>query len=128
MITQFENLDRFFEQIKTISFWETIFGWKKLRGLSYSAFEEFRRLLQQLDSTSGEITDLRSKTQLFESEKNHLISNLEALQLDLNNLKSEKDHGEELRNSLTSELERSKGRIEELEPVLIEKQQKIYQL
>lgn len=44
----FEKLSLFFDKIKTIGFWQRIFGWHKIRELSYDAYEEFKKLIDDL--------------------------------------------------------------------------------
>lgn len=45
-----EKLSLFFEKIKSIGFWQRIFGWRSVRELSYDAYEEFKKLIELLDS------------------------------------------------------------------------------
>ena len=37
-----EKLNLFFAQIKDISFWQRLFHWRKVRTLSFDAYEEYR--------------------------------------------------------------------------------------
>ena len=39
-----EKLGLFFEKIKSIGFWQRLFGWNNIRRLSYDAYEEFSRI------------------------------------------------------------------------------------
>lgn len=54
-----EKLSLFFEKIKSIGFWQRIFGWRPVRELSYDAYEEFKKLIESLDSVVKEAIRLR---------------------------------------------------------------------
>ena len=45
----FENLNKFFEKIKSVGFLERIFFWKNVVSLSYDAYEEFKSLTTKLE-------------------------------------------------------------------------------
>ncbi len=59
-----ENLTRFFDAFISLSFWQRIFGWKKVSSLSYLAYEESRELFRSLSATA---TDLQRANQSITS-------------------------------------------------------------
>lgn len=63
-----EKLNLFFDRIKTIGFWERIFGWRRIRTLSYDAYEEFKALLNSLERLIEEIDSLT----VLRNDKEHL--------------------------------------------------------
>lgn len=54
---KFENLNKFFDKIKSIGIVERIFSWKSISSLSYDAFQEFKFL-------SSEVYTLRDNNKL----------------------------------------------------------------
>ncbi|MCX6301273.1 MAG: hypothetical protein NTW82_03740, partial [Bacteroidia bacterium] len=66
MSTSFDNLRRFFDQVKEINLWKRIFNWRAVKALSYDAYEEFSRL-------SGKIDDLNQ----FIDERDKKVNDLE---------------------------------------------------
>lgn len=68
-----EKLNLFFAQIKDLSFWQRLFHWRRLRTLSFDAYEEFRALSREID-TNRESID-RIKTRLTEvSSRNETLT------------------------------------------------------
>src|SRR3989344_5710229 len=67
-----DKLTQFFEDIKNISFWKRIFGWSQIRNLSYDAYEEFKTLLQKLETANSATTEVNNKLSLIEKENEHL--------------------------------------------------------
>ncbi len=55
MENRFEKLTLFFERIKTLSFWQRLFGWKTLKSLSYEAYEEFKSMLGSVDRITRDL-------------------------------------------------------------------------
>ncbi|HCM59207.1 MAG TPA: hypothetical protein DIS74_02305 [Bacteroidales bacterium] len=45
-----EKLNLFFAQIKDIGFWQRLFHWRKIRNLSFDAYEEFRALARETEA------------------------------------------------------------------------------
>ncbi|MHC1730610.1 MAG: hypothetical protein AB9888_01050 [Bacteroidales bacterium] len=56
-----EKLNLFFDRIKDIGFWQRLFHWRKIRNLSFDAYEEFRNLARDLDKVRREIDELRNR-------------------------------------------------------------------
>ncbi|MFH1338385.1 MAG: hypothetical protein ABIH40_00845 [Candidatus Omnitrophota bacterium] len=81
-----EKLNLFFEKIKSIGFWQRIFGWRPVRELSYDAYEEFKKLLESLDhaikdteQTRSSIVGLNKDNEYLKSEKIKLESSQESI-------------------------------------------------
>jgi hypothetical protein len=56
-----EKLNLFFAQIKDISFWQRLFHWRKIRNLSFDAYEEFRALSKDLENGRKTLDDLKNQ-------------------------------------------------------------------
>lgn len=56
-----ENLKIFFEKIKTISFWRRLFCWRKIRILSYDAYDEFTGMVEKINALTQEISSRDEK-------------------------------------------------------------------
>ncbi len=68
-----EKLNLFFAQIKDMSFWQRLFHWRKVRSLSFDAYEEFRSLAKDLALNRESIDNLRNQvTQI--STRNESLS------------------------------------------------------
>jgi archaellum component FlaC len=68
----YDNLRIFFEKIKSLSFWQRVFGWKQIRTLSYDAYDEFTNMSESINNLDQEIN--RRETRIKELEKNAEIS------------------------------------------------------
>lgn len=82
-----ENLKIFFEKIKTLGFWRRLFCWRKIRILSYDAYDEFTGLIDKISSltqelmASGEkIKDAEKKLNISENRINDLLSSIGKLE------------------------------------------------
>jgi len=67
----FDNLKIFFERIKSIGFWQRLFGWKSVKALSYDAYDEFKRISDQVEELNRLIVE--QKASIAEFEKNNEI-------------------------------------------------------
>jgi hypothetical protein len=67
-----DNLRLFFEKIKSLGFWRRIFGWRKIRALSYDAFEEFNSMVGEIGTLNIEIG--KKDSMINELDKNLKIS------------------------------------------------------
>jgi hypothetical protein len=56
-----EKLNLFFAQIKDINWWQRLFRWRRIRNLSFDAYEEFRNLARDLDKGRREMDELRNR-------------------------------------------------------------------
>jgi len=72
MNKKFEKLNLFFDQIKTVGFWQRIFGWRLIKNLSYDAYGEFKELLNSIDSISQESDKIKISTAATSSENERL--------------------------------------------------------
>ena len=70
-MVSFDKLKLFFEQIKSAGFWQRLFRWRPIKALSYDAYDEFRRISDQI----GELDQLieNQKLRIAELEKNNEI-------------------------------------------------------
>ncbi len=89
-----EKLAQFFEQVKTLTFWQRLFRWARFRKLSYEAYNEFKALSSEhancvqelvnskssLAITTKDIEHLRESQSKHDSEVNALEAKLTALQ------------------------------------------------
>ena len=65
-----EKLNLFFDRIKDLSFWQRLFQWRRVRNLSFDAYEEFRALARETEAvreTTGRlqnrITELSARNE-----------------------------------------------------------------
>ena len=96
MDTKSEKLNLLFDKIKTIGFWQRIFGWRRIRELSYDAYGEFKELVNSLDRVIGEadqnknlIAVLNNDSEHLKTEKIKLESSLESIKEKVEQLKKE---------------------------------------
>ncbi len=66
----------FFDKIKSLGFWRRIFGWRKIRTLSYDAYDEFTSLTEKLSALTLGLAENEAKLSELKStlEKNKEIS------------------------------------------------------
>lgn len=69
-----EKLNLFFDKIKTIGFWQRLFGWRQIRDLSYDAYEEFRGLVRSFDTIIKEIDRIKNSVAVLNNDNEHLKS------------------------------------------------------
>ncbi|MDX9811519.1 MAG: hypothetical protein RBU28_03970 [Bacteroidales bacterium] len=55
-----ENLKLFFERLKSLGFWKRVFGWKKIRTLSYDAYDEYNGLVRRVSFLEDELAGRES--------------------------------------------------------------------
>jgi hypothetical protein len=72
MNTEFSNLNEFFSRVKSIRFWQRIFGWTAMRTLSYEAYQEFIRLADAVKKNGTDLTEEKNRSRHLE-EKNQLF-------------------------------------------------------
>ncbi len=53
----YDNLSIFFDRIKSLGFWRRVFGWRKIRTLSYDAYDEFTAMTGNLGKLNRDIAD-----------------------------------------------------------------------
>jgi hypothetical protein len=88
-----EKLNLFFAQIKDISLWQRLFQWRKIRNLSFDAYEEFRSLQKESESGRDNIEKLRNRITEISARNESLSQKVRDIEL----LSERKDaHLEEL--------------------------------
>ena len=72
----YDNLKLFFENIKSLGFWRRIFGWRKVRTLSYDAYDEYTSMAENLYLLNREISERDARILELErsNQKNAEIS------------------------------------------------------
>jgi hypothetical protein len=73
MNLQFQNLNKFFDEIKSIGLFQRIFGWKKIQQLSYDAYQEFVQLQNELLIVSKNISDANHSIDLLKKDREQLV-------------------------------------------------------
>lgn len=89
MENKIEKLQLFFDRIKSLSFWQRLFGWKSLRELSYEAYEEFKSLWGSVDGLSKKSQESSATASLVNSENERLKVDNQKLELTFNHNTSE---------------------------------------
>jgi hypothetical protein len=79
----FEHLARFFETFISLNFWTRLFTWSKVRAQSYSAYEQFKTLLSDLERVSSVKEEAERSVAILSSEKENLKSHSAALENEL---------------------------------------------
>lgn len=76
-----EKLNLFFAQIKDISFWQRIFHWRKVRNLSFDAYEEFRALARETEVNRENTEKLRNRVTEISARNESLSQRLRDLEI-----------------------------------------------
>ncbi|WP_300433958.1 hypothetical protein [Christiangramia sp.] len=63
-----ENLNLFFSRIKELNFWQRLFSWSSIKALSYDAFDEFKRITEQVQRQHSKIEELKNLNTKLETE------------------------------------------------------------
>jgi hypothetical protein len=82
-----ERLNQFFEQVKTLTFWQRLFRWSQFRSLSYEAYEEFKMLLSDAAKSIQEIGTAKTEVSVLKNENEHLRKSQSALEYEVSNLR-----------------------------------------
>jgi len=75
-----EKLNLFFAQIKDISWWQRLFRWRKIRTLSFDAYEEFRNLARELDNGRKTMDDVRNRVTEISTRNESLTQKIRELE------------------------------------------------
>lgn len=70
------DLRRFFEEIKNVSFWQRLFSWKNIRVLSYAAYEDFAKLMDQATTRQSDNEKIRHERDLLAQDKTSMLKQL----------------------------------------------------
>ena len=74
------KVELFFEKVKTIGFWNRLFGWSEMRTLSYEAIEELIRMTKDLE-------ELRSNVAKLEKSEAGMLEKISGLEENVSNAK-----------------------------------------
>jgi hypothetical protein len=124
MNPSYDNLKQFFDKIKTLSFWQRVFYWSALKTLSYEAYEESKRisedvnlLNQNLGLRDAKITDQEKNIQILTARVNDLMVSNQKLENRILNLESEikkvNSEKSEMANIIVRFEQTDKSRLEE---------------
>jgi len=97
-----EKLSLFFEKIKSLGFWQRIFGWRPVRELSYDAYEEFKKISDSLDRIIQEGEQNKNSIAVLNNENGHLQLEKTKLESSLENVNKELDRAAEEISGLKS--------------------------
>ncbi|TFH46984.1 MAG: hypothetical protein E4G92_05775 [Bacteroidia bacterium] len=75
-----EKLNLFFAQIKDINWWQRLFRWRKIRSLSFDAYEEFRNLARELDNGRKNMDELRNRVTEISTRNESLTQKISELE------------------------------------------------
>lgn len=130
-----DRLSLFFDKIKSIGFWQRIFGWRQVRELSYDAYEEFKKLIESLnyaikdmEQTKSSVVGLSKDNEYLKSEKIKLESSQESIR---NNLSAATEEISGLKASVASKdetIRMSEKKIHEQEKELAVIKEQVNQL
>ncbi|MEZ5021285.1 MAG: hypothetical protein R2756_14420 [Bacteroidales bacterium] len=69
-MSSWKNSTFFFDRIKDLGFWQRLFQWRRIRNLSFDAYEEFRALARETEAVrentgrlQNRITELASRNE-----------------------------------------------------------------
>jgi uncharacterized protein YoxC len=75
-----EKLNLFFAQIKEISLWQRLFQWRKVRTLSFDAYEEYRSLVRETESVRQSTDELRNRVTEVSTRNESLTQKIRELE------------------------------------------------
>ena len=76
-----EKLNLFFAQIKDISFWQRLFHWRKIRTLSFDAYEEYRAFARELETNRENIEKLKNRFTDISARNENLLQRVRDTEL-----------------------------------------------
>ncbi len=109
MTVKTENLVKFFDRVRSFTFWQRLFKWGQLRSLSYEAYNEFKLLLAEATRVGQEFDATKSEFTVLKNDDEHLRSYQSVIENELNNIKEK--HNDAIQRS--SELSASLATREE---------------
>ena len=104
MENKFEHLNLFFEKIKNLTFLQRIFFWKKLKNLSYDAYEEFKSLLNEVIKQTEKSSQAINDIALLKNDNVHLTSLNQTFQNELNRLNEKINEASTKNSDLVTQL------------------------
>ena len=102
-----EKLNLFFAQIKDLNWWQRLFRWRKIRNLSFDAYEEFRALSREMETNRESIEKLRNRVTEISTRNDSINQKIRDIEL----LSARKDAQVE---ELSARLREHSGTINEL--------------
>lgn len=122
-----DNLRLFFEKIKFLGFWKRLFGWSKIRALSYDAFEEYNGLITETDNLNlriaqrdSRINELENNLKISSAKISDLSSSIQKLETKLTVVENEQARLNREKTELSSRI----ARFEQAEQTRMEEFQK----
>ena len=110
-MVSFENLKIFFERIKSAGFWQRLFGWKSIKSLSYDAYEEFRRISDQVEELNRRIDQQKENISELGRKNEILGTRLEDSKLQIQKLEEKNRFLEQEQQRLNKEKTELSNRI-----------------
>ena len=104
----FDNLNEFFNKVKTIGFIERLFFWSNVVTLSHDAYAEFKNMDQQMQGVNDDLQKTQAKIEHIEKDKEHL----KEVKI---NLESEKKILEQKKDGLVNENKKLEKKLTEFE-------------
>lgn len=86
------KLEKFFEEIKTLTFWQRVFGWSRIRALSYDAYQEFKALLSHTGNSANEIATAKAEKLVLETNNANLHANNQQQKVDMATVREKLTH------------------------------------
>jgi len=116
----FDNLNAFFDKVKSVGFFERVFSWKSVVELSYEAHSEFKYMDEKFEAISKKCDDIERGKESAEEKLKHISEIRATLETDKRVLESKRDDLTEK----TKSLEKQISMLEEKEKNIREEQQK----
>lgn len=104
MTIKTESLVKFFDQVRSVTFWQRLFKWGQLRSLSYEAYNEFKLLLSEATRVSQEYDTTKNDYTVLRNDDEHLRGYQSVLENDLNNLKGKHSDAMQRTSDLSASL------------------------
>jgi len=76
-----EKLNLFFDRIKDLSFWQRLFHWRRVRTLSFDAYEEFRALSREMEVTRENMDRIKNRLTEVSSRNETLTQRFRDLEM-----------------------------------------------
>lgn len=97
MAKTFDKLTLFFDEIKTISWWDRVVRWSRIRRMSYDAYDEFN-FLRSFGEEHSNCEEIKNSLTISDNDKFHLKQSIVKLEGDINLLRKEKQDLEKINN------------------------------
>ncbi len=76
-----EKLNLFFDRIKDLGFWQRLFQWRRVRNLSFDAYEEFRALARETEAVRENTGRLQNRITELASRNENLSQKVRELEV-----------------------------------------------